>query len=342
MAHIPECVRVPTLINTLRTAGLKHRASGKVGEMFEISPEYLLIVRTDRLSVFDFVLPCLVPEKGAILTAMCVLWLRDVLHSVLQQYGWHHMVSYGADIDRSLPKELRRYPWLQKRALVIKRMPTPEWECIVRGYLTGSGLKSYRKNGEVCGHRLPPGLHDGSRLPEPIFTPTTKAAAGHDEHVDFRSVDPRLAEASLAIYRAGAEFAERRGILIADTKFEFSGLMLVDEQLTPDSSRFWRMSDWEKAQARDPVAAPVGLDKEFARKHLTRVVTPFRHEDGSPVIGINKLDPENPEHVEFVSNLTVNPEVAAGTSRLYHQCLETLFGCTLKDYLRSVEVTERI
>lgn len=223
---------------------LTHVASGKVRELYRVDDQHLLLVASDRISAYDWVLPTPIPDKGRVLTALSAWWF-DRLDGVLP----HHFVS--AD-DPRIPAEVRG------RAMLCRALDMLPVECVARGYLAGSGLADYTATGAVCGVDLPAGLTDGSRLPEPIFTPASKAAVGeHDQNVTQSDVAARvgagtaeaLRELTLAVYRTGAELAGSRGILVADTKLEFgrdaSGeLTLGDEVLTPDSSRFWPAEAW--------------------------------------------------------------------------------------------------
>lgn len=333
MAYIPETARATVLIEQLVATGLTHLNSGKTGELFALSdPDRLLMFKTNRISIFDFVLPALVWDKGSILTAMTILWLERVLGNFR-----HHLLRYGAGIDADLPAQLGNNPVLQQHALVIRRMATPDIECIVRGYLAGTGLKAYQETHAVCGHHLPGGLHDGSQLPEAIFTPSTKALIGHDEHIDYQTVRATHGwvpeRVSLAVYRQAQEYGLTRGIIIADTKLELgpSG-EIIDEVLTPDSSRFWLREEWEAAQASDPPSSPGGFDKEYVRRWGKTVPTPFIDDRDLPIVGIHRLNPENPRHVAFVSGLTVPPDVLDATSELYRECLMRLFGETLESF----------
>lgn len=316
---------------------LKLFHSGKVRETFELPnhPNLLLQVATDKLSIFDIVLNTSVPKKGAVLTAMTHFWLptqRDIAN---------HLVAVGSGIDGFLPGELRGNPDLQSRSLVIDKLRMLPVECVVRGYLTGSGWKDYRKTGAVCGIKLPQGLPDGSKLPEPIFTPATKAISGHDENISYKSLEHivgerdarRLKNATLAIYGRACAYAEKLGIIIADTKFEFGkgfapGIVLADEVLTPDSSRFWKTEDWAIAQAQDPPTAPTGWDKEPVRAWGKTVPTPFGF------TGINNLDMENEQHMQFVRGLQVPAEVVSATTRRYTSISQIICRHFLEDYQR--------
>lgn len=343
MLYIPETVAKTELAEKLAHY-LGPPRQGKVRDTYSL-PGYtnlLLAVATDRISIFDFVLGSLIAGKGAVLTALTVMWLTQA--KILDNTP-HHLVAFGREIDQYLPPELRNLPELQKRALVIQKLEMLPIECVVRGYLTGSGWSAYQKGGGVvCGHQLPAGLHDGAKLPRPLFTPTTKAEEGHDEHLPFQEVLARYgrqaALKSLSIFTTAARFAEHRGILLADTKFEFgqSGgvYVLADEVLTPDSSRFWLAEDWKKAAAKRK--SPTGYDKQSIREWGKTVATPFPQGSEAlvAIIGINNLSPADPEHQRFVGSVAVPVEVANPTSRRYREALNLLAGMPLECFLDSV------
>ncbi len=241
-------------------------AQGKVRDVYEVDEDRLLLVATDRISAFDVVLPNPIPDKGRVLTGLTLFWLertRDIVGN--------HLIS--AD-RRDFPGAFRDEPSLAGRAMLVRRAQVIPVECVARGYLTGSGLKQYLAEGHVCGVPLPPGLQEASRLPGPIFTPTTKAATGHDQPLTFeetvdligRGLAERLRELTIALYERGAEIALERGIIVADTKFEFGfadgELILIDEVLTPDSSRFW------PAEGYAPGRPQPSFDKQFVRDWL--------------------------------------------------------------------------
>jgi phosphoribosylaminoimidazole-succinocarboxamide synthase len=246
----------------------------------------LLIVATDRLSAFDYVLPNPIPEKGKVLNQISAFWF-DRTRSIVP----NHVVS--TEVGR-FPGYLRQYAEvLSGRATLARKLVMFPVECVARGYLAGSGWKEYRESGTVCGIPLPPGLEESDRLPEPIFTPATKATSGHDENIPFREVErlvgtevaARLKDKTLEIYRAASEFARTKGILIADTKLEFGldaggDLVVADEMLTPDSSRFW------PAEGYAPGRSQPSYDKQFVRDYLEST-------------GWNKRPPvpELPEHI---------------------------------------------
>lgn len=255
-------------------AGTGPTRQGKVRDLYDLG-DALLIVATDRISAFDWVLPTPIPDKGRVLTQISAYWFARLGQP-------HHMLS--ADVDSPLfsgrPLDRIRAPqgqgrdWLAGRAMLVKKCQPAPVECVVRGYLAGSGWKEYQQHGTICGAPLPPGLSHCSRLPEPMFTPATKAETGHDENISFeamvelmgRSAAEELRDRSLEAYRIGAEEARKRGVIIADTKFEW-GLcedqwLLIDEALTPDSSRFWPADRY--AAGRDQPS----FDKQFVRAWL--------------------------------------------------------------------------
>lgn len=247
--------------------GLTLVHSGKVRDVYEVSEEEYLLVATDRLSAFDCILPTPIENKGAVLTALSVFWFVK-----LGSLTNHHLIT--ADFDE-MPESVRRNGVLRGRSMLVTRTKVFPVECVVRGYLEGSGWKDYQATGEVCGHKLPPGLKQCDRLPEPIFTPSTKASKGHDENIGEAEmagiVGPEVAETlknkALAIYQTACEYALTRGIIIADTKFEFGmeadgRILLIDEVLTPDSSRFWA------ADRYAPGGPQPSFDKQFVREYL--------------------------------------------------------------------------
>ena len=239
-------------------------------DVYQVDEQHLLIVATDRLSAFDVVLPSGIPGKGEVLTAISNFWF-DHTREVIA----NHLLLAARTLEEALPDPDERAR-VASRAVVARRLQPLPVEAIVRGYLIGSGWKDYRASGRVCGLQLPRGLRLADRLPEPIYTPSTKAAlGGHDQNVDFEhtvellggELAPRVREISLGLYRRAADYARQRGIIIADTKFEFglddSGqLVLMDEIFTPDSSRFWPLDAWR------PGSNPPSFDKQFVRDYL--------------------------------------------------------------------------
>ncbi len=250
-------------------AGVPMVARGKVRDVYAAG-DRLLIVATDRISAFDYILATGIPNKGRILTQLSVFWF-DFLKDVTPT----HFLT--ADVDE-YPEELRTFrDQLEGRSMLVKRARMMDVECVVRGYLSGSGWKEYRASGTVCGIPLPPGLKESDRLPEPIFTPSTKAQTGHDENISFDRVvsmvggemAERLRSVSLAVYSKAAAYAETRGVIIADTKFEFGVvdgvLVLADEVLTPDSSRFWPKDTYR------PGGPQPSYDKQYVRDYLESI-----------------------------------------------------------------------
>jgi phosphoribosylaminoimidazole-succinocarboxamide synthase len=261
--------------------GLPKLRSGKVRDVYEVGHDRLLMVASDRISAFDFILTPTIPDKGEILTRMSQWWFEQLGGLI-----GNHVIS--TDVPASVAG----------RAVVCEKLEMFPVECVARGYLAGSGLVDYRARGEVCGNKLPPGLEDGSRLPEPIFTPATKASVGdHDENVDYEAVvaavgDDAAAELrtlTLAIYGRAEEIARERGFILADTKFEFGTrpdgtIVLADEVLTPDSSRFWPADDWE------PGRTQTAYDKQFLRDWLLSAESGWDRSSG-------EAPPPLPEHV---------------------------------------------
>jgi phosphoribosylaminoimidazole-succinocarboxamide synthase len=249
-------------ILTTQLAGLRRIHRGKVRETYEIDDRHLLLVATDRLSAFDVVFDQPIPDKGAVLTRLSAWWFEQ-----LASLGRSH---FGSADPADLP-EPARTPAMASRSMLVRRAERIDAECVVRGYLAGSGWAEYGRTGAVCGHRLPDGLREADRLPEPIFTPSTKAEVGHDENISREQLADavgadlaqQLEERSIALYREAARRAEAVGLILADTKFEFGWidgeLAVIDEVLTPDSSRFWDAAHYA------PGSSPQSFDKQFVR-----------------------------------------------------------------------------
>lgn len=332
MAVIPERVAESDLTKTL--APLLNRTNqGKVRDTFSLPGGNLLVVATDRLSIFDFVLPAIVTDKGHILTALTIHWLTKVLTDTP-----NHLIAFGTNIDAYLPPRLRHNPHLMKRALVVKQQKMVPIECIVRGYLTGSGWRSYKKNGTVCGIQLPKGLHDGSQLPEDLFTPSTKATTGHDENISFKQMveivslktAEKLRQQSLEIFRRGSIHALKQGVILADTKLEWGAGVLADEVLTPDSSRYWDKDEWKTAAAKQK--SPPPHDKELVRNWGKNIEHPFPELDP----GLGSLDPENLNHLSFVNQLTVPQNILGQTTNTYHNIFQRLTNQSLDNFTHDV------
>ncbi len=244
-------------------------ARGKVRDLYSLNGE-LLFVATDRISAFDYVLATGIPEKGRVLTQLSLFWF-DFLKDVTR----NHLITAKVD---EYPDVLKKYAQqLRRRSMLVNKAQMVDIECVVRGYLSGSGWKDYQRTGSVCGIALPAGLRESDKLPEPIFTPATKALSGHDENISFAEMCKRtgtelaeqLRDLSIRIYKKASEYAASRGIIIADTKFEFGhtpqGLVLADEVLTPDSSRFW------PADKYAPGKSQASYDKQFVRDYLEEI-----------------------------------------------------------------------
>jgi phosphoribosylaminoimidazole-succinocarboxamide synthase len=250
-------------LTSLDLPGIKKLRSGKVREVFDLG-ETLLFVATDRISAFDCILPDPIPDKGAVLNQLSAFWFHRF------DFVPNHMIALQYNIPELNPFSDQ----LRRRSMIVRKAEPLPIECVVRGYLAGSGWKEYQERGTVCGHQLPAGLELASELPEPIFTPATKSESGHDINIDWEEccrlvgedVATEARDYSLQIYRAGCEHAAKCGIIVADTKFEFGRLedhlVLIDECLTPDSSRFWPADAYVTGQS------PPSFDKQFVRDYL--------------------------------------------------------------------------
>jgi phosphoribosylaminoimidazole-succinocarboxamide synthase len=290
------------VISETNFPGLKLRGRGKVRDIYELGDK-LLIVATDRLSAFDVVLPTPIPDKGRVLTQISVFWFEKLADVVP-----HHVIT-AKDFTGELAPFAES---LQGRAMLVRRTEPAPIECVVRGYITGSGWKDYQKTGKICGIPLPAGLRESDRLPEPIFTPSTKATTGHDENISFdetvarvgRRLAERLRDTSLEIYKRAVEHATARGIIIADTKFEFGldgdQLIWIDEALTPDSSRFWPADQYAPGRSQP------SFDKQYVRDYLEK-------------IGWNKQPPAP----------ALPPDVVAATTAKYREAYERITGHAL-------------
>jgi phosphoribosylaminoimidazole-succinocarboxamide synthase len=282
---------------------LKLHRRGKVRDVYEVDDESLLIVATDRISAFDCILPTPIERKGEVLTALSEFWfekLKDVVAN--------HLIE--SDVNAMPPAVQRHAETLKGRAMLVRRATVFPVECVVRGYLVGSGWKDYLRTGSVCGHKLPEGLPESAKLPEALFTPSTKAEEGHDENITEDQVreligdeqTALLRDTSLRLYTQAEVYARQRGIIIADTKFEFGldkdgKLLLVDEVLTPDSSRFWPADEYEPGRSQP------SFDKQFVRDYLE-------------TLDWDKIPPAP----------AIPPEIAAATTARYLEAYRLLTG----------------
>jgi len=278
-------------------------AKGKVRDVYEVDDETLLMVVTDRISAFDVVFNEPIPDKGKVLNKISEFWFdftKDIIGN--------HVIT--TDVSR-YPKGLDKFrEELEGRSMLVKKVKMEQVECIVRGYLEGSGLKEYKATGSICGIKLPQGLKQADRLPEPIFTPSTKSKEGHDVNITFDELvnmiglekATKLKEKSLEIYLAAAEYAESRGIIIADTKFEFGyldgELVVADEMLTPDSSRFWPLDDYKPGRAQK------SFDKQFLREYLESIV--WDKEPPAPALPQEIIEKTREKYIEAYERLTGN------------------------------------
>jgi phosphoribosylaminoimidazole-succinocarboxamide synthase len=272
---------------------------GKVRDIYDLG-DRLLIVATDRISAFDVVLPTPIPDKGKILTLMTLFWL-DFLKDIVEN---HLITAYIEEY----PEILKSYKEiLHQRSMIVKKAKVIPVECIVRGYITGSAMKEYQKTGKVCGIKLPEGLKEADKLPEPIFTPSTKAEEGHDINITFdelinivgKEVAETLRELSLKLYTKASNYAESKGIIIADTKFEFGfyegKIILIDEVLTPDSSRFWPKDEYEPGKPQK------SFDKQFIRDWLSSLSW---EENAPPTIPPDIVEKTRAKYFEALYRLT--------------------------------------
>jgi phosphoribosylaminoimidazole-succinocarboxamide synthase len=293
-----------SIILETNLAGVERYGRGKVRDVYSVG-DGLVIIATDRISAFDYILPTGIPDKGKVLTQLSIFWfdfLRDLTPT-------HFLTAQVDEYPQPLPQFRDQ---LEGRSMLVKRAKMIEIECVARGYISGSGWKEYKQHGTVCGIKLPAGLQESDKLPEPIFTPATKAQTGHDENVSYEHIvsligeelSSRLRNLTLKIYARAAQYAETRGIIIADTKFEFGfvgdELVLGDEVLTPDSSRFW------PADTYKPGGPQFSFDKQFVRDYLES-------------IHWNKQPPAPP----------LPEDVAARTGEKYRQAYQVITGRSL-------------
>jgi len=276
------------------------KRSGKVRDIYEL-PEHLLLIATDRISAYDVVMPNGIPDKGRVLTQISLFWFN-----LLVEVTPNHVVS--ADL-KDLPEDLRSNEELDGRFMLCRKAEVVPIECVVRGYLAGSGWREYKAGGEVCGVALPPKLKQCSQLPDPIFTPATKAETGHDENVSFEAACgivgvetmTALRDRSIALYANARDYASQRGIILADTKFEWGKtpdgeIILIDECLTPDSSRFW------PADAYKPGRAQASFDKQFVRDYLDRIK--FDRTPPAPPLPVEIVQKTRQKYIEAYTCLT--------------------------------------
>ncbi|MDP2745365.1 MAG: phosphoribosylaminoimidazolesuccinocarboxamide synthase [Gammaproteobacteria bacterium] len=289
-------------MSTATTLSLKKIYSGKVRDLYEIDDKRMLMVATDRLSAFDVILNEPIPEKGKILTAISNFWFDKLKDLVPNHFT-------GDKVEDIVPAA--ELPLVEGRAVVAKRLKPVAVEAIVRGYIVGSGWKEYQKSGTVCGIQLPAGLKEAAKLPQPIFTPSTKAAVGdHDENISFEQCEAiigaelaaKVRDTAIALYSAAVEYAATRGIIIADTKFEFGldedgTLTLMDEALTPDSSRFWPADSY--AEGKNPPS----FDKQFVRDWLES--TGWNKEPPAPAVPADVAQKTADKYREALTRLTV-------------------------------------
>jgi len=291
---------MPPAVTETNLDGLELVSRGKVRDIYALG-EDLLIVTSDRLSAYDVVLPTGIPCKGQVLTHLTEFWLR-----YMAGIAPNHLIT--SDVDQMDPAVHRYADLLEGRSMLVRRAEVVPIECVVRGYLAGSGWRSYRKDGAVCGIRLPDGLVESEKLPEPIFTPTTKAVSGHDEPISMQDarrmagveLADRMRELSLEVYSRAAEYAADRGVIICDTKFEWGlcdgELTLIDEVLTPDSSRFWPAASYR------PGGPQLSYDKQYVRDWLDQ--SGWDHEPPAPELPEDVVRRTSEKYLEACRSIT--------------------------------------
>jgi phosphoribosylaminoimidazole-succinocarboxamide synthase len=290
------------IVSTLKNIPLKKIYSGKVRELFEIDANSMLMVTTDRISAFDFILPTLIPDKGKILNKISLFWF-----DYLKNFYPNHIIT--SDFNE-FPDILKPYKdILQERSIIVKKVKKIPIECIARGYLSGSGWKEYKEKATICGNKLPLGLKESEKIPEPIFTPSTKEEVGiHDINISFEQMieitgedtSEFLKKASLDIYKKASEYAYKKGIIIADTKFEFGfdgeKIILIDEILTPDSSRFWESKTYQVGKSQD------SLDKQYIRDYLESIK--WNKKEPVPILLPNIVEKTREKYLQIYDILT--------------------------------------
>lgn len=330
-AILPRSVQNLPFINRMAHGGLAVRSRGKVRDSF-LLPEYsryMLLVASDRISAFDVVLPWSIPDKGKVLKVLSYFWSQEVFFEEPS-----HLIAAGGGIDRYVGASLSGDPDLQMRSMVVRMLDMLPVECVVRGYLTGSGWKDYQKSGAVCGHVLRPGLRDGDELDVPIFTPATKAAVGHDENISAAIVREQYGEwpeaFSLHLYETAATHAWQRGIILVDTKFEF-GLRgdVADEVLTPDSSRFVLLKDWEKRGEQGGM--PPSYDKQPVRNAIDNIMIPESLTGGQQV-KLKDIDLSDPAQCEWLEGLEAPTGMIEETAQRYREICRMITGRTLEEW----------
>lgn len=274
---------------------------GKVRDVYEVGDDMLLMIATDRISAFDVVFDDLIPNKGKVLNSLSAFWF-EYLSDII---GNHLVTTDVSEYPMGLSKFKEE---LQGRSMLVRKLKMVEAECIVRGYLEGSGLKDYKATGEISGIKLPEGLHQADKLPEPIFTPSTKATEGHDMNVSYEYVEKKigkelaaeLKEKSLALYRKASEYALSRGIILADSKFEFGildgKLVVADELFTPDSSRFWELADYKPGQPQK------SFDKQYLREYLETL--DWNKQPPAPKLPQDVIEKTEKKYIEAYERIT--------------------------------------
>jgi phosphoribosylaminoimidazole-succinocarboxamide synthase len=297
---MPIPVLDPVVVRT-SFPDLRLHASGKVRDVYDVDADHLLFVATDRISAFDYILATGIPNKGRVLTQISLFWFEFLRDTVANHVATADVSQYPAALQPYADR-------LRGRSMLVKRAEMFPAECVARGYLSGSGWKEYQAKGTVCGIQLPAGLRESDKLPEPIFTPSTKAVSGHDENISFdrmvelvgAELSVQLRDLTLTIYKKAADYALGRGIIIADTKFEFgmtaAGITLADEVLTPDSSRFWPASKYQPGSAQE------SFDKQYVRDYLEAIR--WNKQPPAPALPVEVALKTSEKYIEAYRQLT--------------------------------------
>lgn len=333
-AKIPPQILETELSIRLQEAGMKmYHDPGKVRNIYTIPYHHnrLLMVVMPRLSSDDFVLPCRVDIIDEVRNATSVFAFEYILKGLP-----HHLIAYGSQIDQYLPKSLRGNTKLQSVATVVKRLTINDIEWIWRGWLAGSGARAYAKTREICGIKLRPGLFPGAKLDRNILTPTSKAQTGHDVHLTYQDVIAKYGKGyetlSSKAYQRLINYCETVGIIAADSKWEISIDLILADEVSQDSCRFWYIEDWLEAIKNKQ--APQGRDKQPVRDYAATIKTPFIGSDRETIVGLGNLDPANPEHIAFVHGTKIPAKIISDTQNRYLEFFNRFTSMSLKDFQR--------
>ncbi|MBU4142107.1 hypothetical protein KKB43_03995 [Patescibacteria group bacterium] len=333
-SKIPAQILETELSNQIEKAEMiLDKPPGKVRNIYRIDycDDKLLMAVMPRLSSDDFVLPCIANIIDEVRNATSVFAFTQILKGLP-----NHLIAHGSQIDKYLPIDLRGNAKLQSVAMVVKKLTISDIEWIWRGWLAGSGERVYAKTGEICGIKLRPGLFPGAKLERPILTPTSKAQEGHDLHLTYQDVIAKYGKGyellSGKAYQRLVDHCANVEIIAADSKWEISTDLILADEISPDSCRFWYMEDWLKAIGNKQ--APQGRDKQPVRDYAATIKTPFTDSEGETIVGLGNLDPANLKHVAFVHGITVPTKVVRDTKARYLDFFNRFTGMPLKEFQR--------